>query len=185
MTNYQKQLIYIEACNVLKSEYRSQFNYSTIFDIDFSFDKKNDASIDEIFYDIDFFKKRFDINEEEALNLIKSLIKNEKLEQVDDNKYISIRKCSCCGKKFDKYDVLGNNSICHLFYDGSKYHNKTLEIDLCNKCYDDLADHLLSKMRKPKLINETNIHLYSRNETREELKENKLTEEEIDDVIPF
>ncbi len=186
MTNREKQSIYLEACNVLKSEYRTKFTYSTIFDGDFSFNKEDDTSINEIIYDIDFFKNRFDINEEEAINLINSLIKNEKLEQIDTKKYISVRKCSLCGKKFDKYDALGNNTICHNFGDGSKYDKQTLDIDLCNSCYDNLAEYLLLKMRKPKLIHESNLHLYSSNESKDELKNKyKLSEDEIDDVIPF
>jgi hypothetical protein len=186
MDNREKQCIYIGACNILKREYYAKFNYSSIFDPDFSFDKEDDTSINEVILDINFFIENFGISLEDAKSLIKSLIKNEKLQQLGENKYTPIHRCSICGKDFDKYDACGNNTICHNFTEGSKYYDCTLEVDLCNECYDSLAHHLLFKMKKPRLLHDYNLHLYSGNETREELKnEYKLSDDEIDEVIPF
>lgn len=182
LTNTKKRMIHFKACDILRED---------AFGHEYEAGKPKGVQI----YDADWFRNKFSLTKEDALSLLKRLIKDEKLEEVEEGKYKAICKCSICGKIMPS-DICEVGECHHIEnYYGylSRYDNFRLDMDLCVNCYDDLTDYLLSKARNKHLYDysydmvippdsdEENPHDYS---TKKQLKK-WFTDEEIDDVIPF
>jgi len=100
---------------------------------------------------LDDFVKHFKISKDEAQKLVNRLIEEGKLIKCEDDKYESIRICSMCGKKFDGWDIQGDNHFVHHFGYGSKHDLEVFEADLCLDCFDKVVDTILPLFPKSPL----------------------------------
>lgn len=86
LTNHKKRMIYDDACDILRKDAYGRE------------DKVEEPEKVQI-YDADWFASKFSLTKEEATSLLERLIKDEKLEEVEEDKYKAICRCSICGKR--------------------------------------------------------------------------------------
>lgn len=136
LTNHKKRMIYDDACDILRKDAYGRE------------DKVEEPEKVQI-YDADWFASKFSLTKEEATSLLERLIKDEKLEEVEEDKYKAICRCSICGKKInsDLWEMQESHHIENYYGYESRYEDCYLDMDLCLECCDDLTDYLLFKAR--------------------------------------